>query len=319
MADYLTPDQRRRIAGGLMAAQYDRATPEEGAVSQRHGLLPLATYDNGRTGLAFPGFVAEPVESFNRLLQNGYTPGDTQGVEDAFNVAGAAMLGGIAAPRPANSVGALSSRIQKQIHEAQVAANPGVDPNKLAQVVSYKNGHTEVRSPVGEIMAEKAPGGIRISASQLDDEGLIGMGYGSPLYDKLADYTLGTGRQLQSGYSVSPDAQAVWNHHLAKTHPIQTTPGVKPMPEVYGAEPGTLMAPRYQPVYSIEPTGSRPLPPPLPDNNLYANGGRGGAATGAALGAPQSLSDPTLAEILRQYGLDVPARPASPRYRPGDA
>jgi len=30
MADYngLTPDQRRRIAGGLMAAQYNHATPE---------------------------------------------------------------------------------------------------------------------------------------------------------------------------------------------------------------------------------------------------------------------------------------------------
>lgn len=66
-----TPDARRRIAGGLMAAQYNRATPEEGNVAQRHGLLPLATYDNGKTGLAFPGFIAEPVQSFNRLLQNG--------------------------------------------------------------------------------------------------------------------------------------------------------------------------------------------------------------------------------------------------------
>ncbi|CAB4146580.1 hypothetical protein UFOVP1157_56 [uncultured Caudovirales phage] len=56
MADYLTPDARRRIAGGLMAAQYDRATPEEGNVAQRHGLLPFATYDNGRTGLAFPQY-----------------------------------------------------------------------------------------------------------------------------------------------------------------------------------------------------------------------------------------------------------------------
>ena len=105
MSDYLTPDQRRRRTGGLMAAQYDRATPEEGNVAQRHGLLPLATYDNGKTGLAFPGFVAEPVESFNRLLQNGYTPGDSRGVEDAFNVAGAAMMGGLAAPRPRGSIG----------------------------------------------------------------------------------------------------------------------------------------------------------------------------------------------------------------------
>lgn len=86
-----------------MAAQYDRATPEEGNVAQRHGLLPLANYDNGRTGLAFPGFVADPLESWGRLLKNGYTSGDTQGVEDAFNVAGAAMMGGLAAPKPASS------------------------------------------------------------------------------------------------------------------------------------------------------------------------------------------------------------------------
>jgi hypothetical protein len=95
-----------------MAAQYDRATPEEGNVAQRHGLLPLATYDNGRTGLAFPGFVAEPVQSFNRLLENGYTPGDTQGVEDAFNVAGAAMLGGFAAPKPRGVVGSSGGELR---------------------------------------------------------------------------------------------------------------------------------------------------------------------------------------------------------------
>lgn len=112
MADYLPPDARRRMGNALMAAQYDRATPEEGNVVQRHGLLPLGTYDNGRTGLAFPGFVAEPVQSFNRLLQNGYTPGDTQGVEDAFNVAGAAMMGGFAAPKPRNVVGSAGGELK---------------------------------------------------------------------------------------------------------------------------------------------------------------------------------------------------------------
>lgn len=114
MADYIPPDQRRRIGNALMAAQYDRATPEEGNVAQRHGLLPLGTYDNGRTGLAFPGFIAEPVESFNRLLQNGYQggTGDTRGVEDAFNVAGAAMLGGIAAPKPGNVVGSAGGSLK---------------------------------------------------------------------------------------------------------------------------------------------------------------------------------------------------------------
>ena len=39
MADYLTPDARRRIAGGLMAAQHDRATPEEGNLMYANGGL----------------------------------------------------------------------------------------------------------------------------------------------------------------------------------------------------------------------------------------------------------------------------------------
>jgi len=103
----LDPDQRRRIANALMANQYDRPTPQDGPVTERAGLFPLGTYANGQTGLAWPGFVAEPVQSFYRLLQNGYQAGtgDTQGVEDAFNVAGAAMLGGLAAPRPRGSIG----------------------------------------------------------------------------------------------------------------------------------------------------------------------------------------------------------------------
>lgn len=110
-----TSDQRRRKMNAMLAAQLDRATPEEGSVAQRHGLLPLATYDNGRTGLAFPGIVAEPVESFNRLLQYGYTPGDSRGVEDAFNVAGGAMVGGAVVPRPRNSLGALSTQLEKRL------------------------------------------------------------------------------------------------------------------------------------------------------------------------------------------------------------
>jgi len=127
MADYVSPEARRRIAGGLMAAQYDRATPEEGNVTQRHGLLPLATYDNGRTGLAFPGFVADPLESWGRLLKNGYQggTGDTQGVEDAFNVAGAAMLGGFAAPNLRNVVGSAGGEL-KGAATGAIPDTPGI-------------------------------------------------------------------------------------------------------------------------------------------------------------------------------------------------
>lgn len=49
--------------------------------------------------------VVQPAQSFNRLLQQGYEPGNPQSAEDAFNVAGAAMVGGFAAPRPRGSIG----------------------------------------------------------------------------------------------------------------------------------------------------------------------------------------------------------------------
>lgn len=48
----------------------------------------------------------QPAQSWNRLLSMGYQSGDPQGAEDAFNVSGAAMLGGIAAPRPRASLNA---------------------------------------------------------------------------------------------------------------------------------------------------------------------------------------------------------------------
>lgn len=108
----LAPDQRRRITNALMADQYNRPTPQDGPVTERAGMFPLGTYANGQTGIAWPGFIAQPVESFVNLLQRGYQggTGDTQGVEDAFNVAGGAMTGGLLAPRPRGSVG-MSGRI----------------------------------------------------------------------------------------------------------------------------------------------------------------------------------------------------------------
>lgn len=109
---YMSPERRRRMGNALMTDQFNRATPEEGNLVQRHGLLPLGVYDNGQTGLAFPGLLAQPVESFNRLMQNGYQSGDEQGVEDAFNVAGAAMTGGLLSPKPSNAVGHAAGHLQ---------------------------------------------------------------------------------------------------------------------------------------------------------------------------------------------------------------
>lgn len=110
MLSLMSPDQRRRATGAAMAGQFDRPTPQDTEVVERGAIAPFGTYANGQTGLAWPGLIAEPVQGFNNLFNYGYNggAGDTHGVEDAFNVAGAAMLGGIAAPRPRNALGTAS-------------------------------------------------------------------------------------------------------------------------------------------------------------------------------------------------------------------
>jgi hypothetical protein len=49
--------------------------------------------------------IGQPYRSMNNLLSRPYVSGDPQAAEDAFNVAGAAMTGGLLAPRPRNSLG----------------------------------------------------------------------------------------------------------------------------------------------------------------------------------------------------------------------
>lgn len=103
----LSPHQRMRMGQMLMAGQYDRPTPHDTMPTQRANLLPLATYENGMTGPALPGLLAQPLESFNKLLKYGYTPGtgDTAAVEAAFDAAGGALMGGSMVPKPRGSLG----------------------------------------------------------------------------------------------------------------------------------------------------------------------------------------------------------------------
>lgn len=66
--------------------------------------------------------VVQPAQSFHRLLTQGYESGNPQSAEDAFNVAGAAMVGGLAAPKPAaNTVGIFGGRLAKTADQAKLA------------------------------------------------------------------------------------------------------------------------------------------------------------------------------------------------------
>jgi hypothetical protein len=112
-------DRRRRAVNAMVAAQYDRPTPQDTTVTERAGLLPIGTYANGMTGLAFPGFIADPVAGFYREATNPVSylnrseDEKRQTVETGFDVAGAAMVGGLAAPKPNNTVGIFGGRLAK--------------------------------------------------------------------------------------------------------------------------------------------------------------------------------------------------------------
>ena len=321
----VTPEQRRRMGAAVMAEQYNRATPEEGNVVQRAGMLPFAIYDNGQSGLAFPGFVAEPVQSFNRMLENGYTPGDTQGVEDAFNVAGAAMMGGYAAPKPRNSVGSAggslipdaaaldmshAARMKRAADEhhpsmfyhGTVGDFPYFDLSKGGQVSGSRAGSQGVSvSPsrgvaeeFAQIAADKSGG----NASVMPLRARLGK-VGSMTLDG-SEKNIDVAATLRTYFDGGYDTVVLKNY---------TTPG--------GVGGNTILVVKDPAQLRSVNAAFDPAKRDSADL-LSANGGRPGAATGVALGGVD-IQDPALAESLPEYGLDVPSRPASPRYRPGAA
>jgi hypothetical protein len=253
-----------------MAAQYDRATPEEGNVAQRHGLLPLATYDNGRTGLAFPGFVAEPVQSFNRLLENGYTPGDTQGVEDAFNVAGAAMLGGFAAPKPAGVVGSAGGSLKGGAALGAIPDTPGIRAYRGVMTDAPNYGERK------EMFASSNP---RVADDYASLDGNFDYGAMLPL-DMRFKNPMQVDAKGERWTSIPFDGGTTTTEHLARKardsgHDGLIVNNVVDAHSARGDIPATTYAALQRgTVYS-----------PLTGELLFANGGRPGAATGAALGA----------------------------------
>lgn len=251
--------------------------------------------------------------------------GDYETNKDAYiqagmDVAGTAMTGGLAAPRPQNSLGALSSRIQKQIHEAQVAANPGVDPNKLTQAMRMPDGYVEINSPVGYISAEQVNGGpLRIMSSGLDGATERGKGYGAALYDGAAQYASSYGVPLQSDSMVSPAASRMYQR-------LERDYGVEMSPNAARQRFGSIQTADDSPVFTVNVPPSGAYPPPLPDalmmdasgypdtqyavwgrgtvrsplsgDLLYANGGKPGAATGAAVNGSIGMSGRPQANAL---------------------
>lgn len=127
---------------------------EAPTVTRRGAILPVAEYSDGSAGLAVPGFIHDPIAAFSQLLYRGYRAGtqDEEGVALATQAAGGAMAGGMAAARPAASLG-MGGRVTPR-EVISWAQRSGVPVEKVQQA-STGSTYVHVRDPNA---AKGAPG-----------------------------------------------------------------------------------------------------------------------------------------------------------------
>lgn len=166
MADYVSPEARRRIATGLMAAQYAENPPtapmgydwnaaplspslmnfaaqrgQPGVIQKTLGLIPGFDQDGKRGaqswGNALMSTVQFPIDAVAgmgqaitapaRAYRGEFDPTSEEGVGEALNVAGNAMMGGLAAPKPRNVVGSAGGDLRGAALGA-IPDTPGIRP-----------------------------------------------------------------------------------------------------------------------------------------------------------------------------------------------
>lgn len=362
MADYLTPDQRRRIAGGLMAAQYAENPPaapmgydfdaaplspslmnfaaqrgQPGVIQKTLGLIPGFDQSGARGrqswGNALMSTAQFPIDAVAgmgqaitapaRAYRGEFDPTSEEGVGEALNVAGNAMMGGLAAPKPRNVVGSAGGDLKGAALGA-IPDTPGIVERGYRGTISNQGNFTKENSRGVWGSSDRDVANTYAIAPETT---FVKIGPNrTKTYERFTDgeasvmpaeFRFNNPMVVDAGganYKAVPfNGMAMTSDQLASLAKTGGNDGlvIRNVRDTYrgeGTPATTYKAIERGTVYS-----------PLTGDLLYANGGRPGAATGAALGDPQSLNDPTLAEILRQYGIDVPSRPASPRYRPGDA
>lgn len=351
----MTPEQRRRLTARLMTEQYDRPTPQDTTVTERAGLLPLGTYANGMTGLAFPGFIADPVAGFIREATNPVPyldrsePEKRQAVETGFDVAGAAMVGGLAAPKPSNVVGSAGGKLAG---ESRPGAAAGAAVNSLGErrtvmdrVLSVFGKDADYQPAVPGFPNMKTPGpldpevayrGSKTSRNRFRDPSSrgpwassdpeIASTYANPNYMQSTSPSVQP-MEFRFNNPVEINAKgAAWDsiptgNWFERLSTDEIGDRLKNsgydgviFRNVRDAEAWTDPSTPKSDVYHALKRGT--VYSPLTGDLLYANGGKSGAAAGAAVQAP---NDAAVNEILRQYGIDLPRRPWSNAMLPGDA
>lgn len=277
LAARMDPERRRRIGNALMAYQYDRETPQDAAVTERAGLFPLGTYANGQTGPAWPGLIATPVEKMAQVLRGEITPGTPEFNEAGFDIAGAAMVGGLAAARPrARPVPAewLPPRFVERGYHGSDTADLITNPRK--DVGPWGSSHADIANSYADQAAPSyntpmvAPVEYRFSHPMVHDAA------GAPWY-AMPDPKSTAGRKIDTDALFSRARQAGHDGLV-----IRNVQDATDLDEVA----------RLSSVYA--PIKSGTVYSPLTGDLLYAN-----ARPGAALGA--GLSGASERQGIRAY------------------
>lgn len=98
---------------------------DDNPVVRRGALIPGGTYADGTTRIAWPGIMHDAWQGYQEFSRADPTD-NSQAATDrlskaAFDVSGMAMTGGLAAPRPANSIGMFGGKLAKTADQAALA------------------------------------------------------------------------------------------------------------------------------------------------------------------------------------------------------
>jgi hypothetical protein len=298
----LSPEQRRRKAAEMLAAQYDRPTPQDTTVTERAGLLPMGTYANGMTGLAFPGFIADPVAGFVREIYNPVPYLDRsedekrKTVETGFDVAGAAMVGGLAAPKPtmgaakqavdlANSSSSPIAVRNRAINDAIEAGATGPETYRGFSG-SETNRHFDTgftRGPWASPSADVASTYANVSNGRPGNVAPMEFRFKNPT---VIDAQGELWRDIPVGDGLTATTNMLANSARNAGHDGIVIRNVRDNLS-FGGDPGDVYhALRPGTTYSA-----------LTGDLLYANGGRQGAAAGAALGGQRETLNAGYAKL----------------------
>lgn len=364
MLSYVTPERRRRMGNAMMAEQYAENPPQlplgydwngaplspelmafaaqrgqPGVIQKTLGLIPGFDQDGARGrqswGNAMMSTAQFPIDAVAgmgqaltapaRVYRGEFDPLSEEGVGEALNVAGNVMMGGVAAPKPRNSVGSAGGSLIPDAAALDMSHAARMNRAAVENHPSQFYHGTAVPSGGNIFPAFDLSRGGQVTGTRLAEQGISI----SPT-PQIANFFADLAAEKSGGNAVVMPLRARLgkvgsrtldgsekNHEIAASVSQAWDDGydsvvLKNYTTVGGVGGGNTVIIVKDPAQLRSVTAA--FDPAKRDsaNLLYANGGRPGAATGAALGGVD-VQDPALAESLPEYGIDVPSRPASPR------